>query len=141
MGRAHGASPPRKLVGTSSGAYRQPHSYATLLVSLKPALSSPAPRRIHCPPPWRISPHVPIIVFVCRGCCVAAIGTSSPETSALPCQRVQCPDFPHRRSLANPGFVPVGVSTLGAAARAAGGMPEYGKYPSGTQAVGSNNKK
>ncbi len=50
--------------------------------------------------------------------------------------------FSRCRWLANPFSIRFGVSAVGAAARAAGGMPEYGEYPSGTAAAGgSKNKK
>ncbi len=63
----------------------------------------------------------------CRDCCVRAVRTSASETSAFPRQPVQTSDF-FRCSLTRfPSDV--AFPRVGAAARAVGGMPEYGEYP------------
>jgi hypothetical protein len=96
---------------------------------MEPLMPMPNPRRIQCPS-RRACPHGPMIGLQCRNCCVRAVRTSASETSAFPCQPVQSSEFLSGAvGSQNPFSIRFGTFAVGAAARAAGGMPEYGEYP------------
>ena len=130
-GRSSWCAASWKLFGTSSAysASRRAQSMLQILNWHGTVHARPNPRRIQCPS-RRASPNGPIIGLHAE---IAAGGREEPRLarpvrSHASLSKVRI--FPRCRWLANPFSIRFGVSAVGAAARAAGGMPEYGEYPS-----------